>query len=121
MRAREVVACARDAFEARGAPSVMGGGQGSVFGSEECVSPLASGHVVQGTGGRARRADDVLTGRWSGTPRPECPRSAECETPAQLESIMRGFVDDYNGSRPHQSPGYETPPSRYFGGMAQAA
>lgn len=43
--------------------------------------------------------------------RSECPGNAEYETPAQLESIIRKFVDDYNGSRPHQSLGYETPAS----------
>ena len=121
MRAREVVACARDAFEVHGTPSVMDGDQGSVFGSEDYVSPLASRHVAQGTDGRARRADDVLTGRWSGTLKSECLRNAEYETPAQLGAIIRRFVDEYNGSRPHQPLGYETPSSWYFGGIAQAA
>lgn len=111
MRAREAVACVRGAFEAHGMPSAMDGDQGSVFGSEEHVSPLASKHehVSQGMDGRARWADNVPTGRWLGTPRSECLRNVEHETPARLEAIIRRFVDDYNGSRLHQSLGYEAP------------
>lgn len=35
--------------------------------------------------------------------------------------MIRGFVDEYNSRRPHQSLGYETPSSWYFGGIAEAA
>lgn len=54
MRVREVVACAKDAFEAYGTPSVMNSGQGSVFGSEEYVTLPESRHVAQSMDGRAR-------------------------------------------------------------------
>ena len=47
MRAREVVACAKDAFEAHDTPSIMNSDQGSVFGSEEYVSLLEGEHVTQ--------------------------------------------------------------------------
>lgn len=97
------------------------GDQGSVFGSEDYVSLLASRHVAQSMDGRARWADNVLMERWSGTLKSECPGNAEYETPAQLEAIIWRFVDEYNGSRPHQSLGYETPSSWYFSGIAQAA
>ena len=60
MRACEVVACARDAFEAHGTPSVMNSDQGSVFDSGEYVSLLASEHVAQSMDGRARWRDNVL-------------------------------------------------------------
>ncbi|MEE6148043.1 DDE-type integrase/transposase/recombinase [Olsenella sp. YH-ols2223] len=60
MRAREVVACARNAFEARGTPSVMNSDQVSVFGSEEYVTLLESRHVAQSMDGRARWRDNVL-------------------------------------------------------------
>ena len=121
MRAREVVACARDAFEAHGTPSIMNSDQGSVFGSEEYVSLLEGAHVAQSMDGRARWRDNVLMERWFRTLKSECLRNAEYETPAQLESIIRGFVDEYNGSRPHQSLGYATPSSWYFTGIAEAA
>lgn len=121
MRAREVVACARSAFEDHGTPSVMNSDQGSVFGSEEYVTLLESRHVAQSMDGRARWRDNVLMERWSGTPESECPGNEEYETPAQPEAIIRRFVDDYNSARPHQSLGYETPSSWYFTGIAEAA
>ena len=49
-----------DAFASHGAPGVMNSDQGSVFGSEEYVSLLASEHVAQSMDGRARWADNVL-------------------------------------------------------------
>ncbi|MCH3947256.1 MAG: IS3 family transposase [Olsenella sp.] len=121
MRAREVVACARDAFEAYGTPSVMNSDQGSVFGSEEYVSLLEGAHVTQSMDGRARRRGNVLMERWLRTLKSECLRNEEYDTPAQLGDIIRRFVDEYNESRPHQSLGYETPSSWYFSGIAEAA
>ena len=121
MRAREVVACARDVFEAHGTPSVMNSDEGSVFGSEEYVSLLASEHVTQSMDGRARWRDNVLMERWFRTLKSECLRNAEYETPAQLEETIRRFVEEYNSTRPHQSLGYDTPSSWYFSGIAQAA
>ena len=59
--------------------------------------------------------------RWFRTLKSECLRNEEYETPAQLEAIIRRFVDDYNGSRPHQSLDYDTPASWYFTGIAEAA
>ena len=50
-----------------------------------------------------------------------CLRNAEYETPTQLEDIIRGFVDEYNTTRPHRSLGYATPSTWYFNGMAEAA
>lgn len=121
MRAREVVACAKDAFEAHDTPSIMNSDQGSVFGSEEYVSLLEGEHVTQSMDGRARWRDNVLMERWSGTLKSECLRNEEYETPAQLEAIIRRFVDDYNSARPHQSLDYDTPSSWYFTGIEEAA
>jgi putative transposase len=101
MRAREVVACSGDAFEAHGTPFVMSGDQGSVFGSEEYVTLLESRRVAWSMDGRARWRDNVPMDRWSGTLKSECPGNAEYETPAQLEGIIRRFVDEYNTTRPH--------------------
>ena len=59
--------------------------------------------------------------RWFRTLKSECLRNAECETPAQLEDMIRGFVDEYNTTRPHQSLGCATPSTWYFSGIAEAA
>lgn len=121
MRARGVVACARDAFASHGTPGVMNSDQGSVFGSEEYVLLLASEHVAQSMNGRARWADNVLMERRSRTLKSECLRNAEYETPAQLEDMIRGSADECNTTRPHQSLGYATPSMWYFSGIAEAA
>lgn len=68
---------------------------------------------------RARWADNVLMERWSGTLKSECLRNAGYETPAQLEDMIRGFVGEYNTTRPHQSLGYATPSTWYSGGIAE--
>lgn len=85
---------------------------------ERALSQVAA---AQGAGGRARWADDVLAGRWLGTPRSECLRNAEHETPAWLEDMIQGFVDEYDTTRPHQSLGHATPSTWYLGGIAEAA
>lgn len=71
--------------------------------------------------GRARWADNVLMERWFRMLKSGCLRNAEYETPTQLEDIIRGFVDEYNTTRPHRSLGYATPSTWYFNGMAEAA
>jgi putative transposase len=59
--------------------------------------------------------------RWSRTLKSECLRNPEYETPVQLEDMIRGFVDEYNTTRPHQSLGYATPSTWYFSSIAEAA
>ena len=60
MRTQEVAACAEQAFREHGTPSAMSSDQGSVFGSEEYVSLLASRGIAQSMDGRARWRDNVL-------------------------------------------------------------
>lgn len=121
MRAREVVACAREAFARRGAPGAVSSGRGGVFGSDECISPLAGPGIPQSMDGKARWADNVGTGRRFRAPKGEGPRSAEHSTPRGLEMEMAGFVGYYDNERIHRSLGYETPASWYCGGFLMAA
>ena len=51
----------------------------------------------------------------------ECLRNAEYETPAQLEDLIRGFADECNTTRPHQSLGCATPSAWCFSGITEAA
>ena len=99
----------------------MDSDQGSVFGSEECVSLLASKLVAQSMDGRARWAYNVLMERRSKTLESECLRNAEYETPAQLEDLIRGFADECNTTRPHHSQGCATPSEWCFSGRREAA
>lgn len=121
MRAREVVACAREAFARWGTPGVMNSDQGSVFGSDEYVSLLAGLGIPQSMDGKARWADNVRIERWFRTLKSERLRNAEYSTPRELEMEIAGFVEYYNNERIHQSLGYETPASWYCGGFLMAA
>lgn len=69
---------------------------------------------------RARLLGRIVE-RWLGTLKSECLKNAEHETPAQLEDMIRGFVDERDTTRPHQSLGYATPSTWYLGGIAEAA
>ena len=105
----------------RGTPGAMSSGQGSVFGSDEYVSPPAGTGIPQGMDGKARRADNVGIERWFRTPKGERPRNAGHSTPRELEMEMAGFAECYNNERTHQLPGYETPASWCCGGFLMAA
>lgn len=121
MRACEVVECARPAFARHGTPGVPNSDQGSVFGSEGYVSPLAGLGMPQGMDGRARWVDNVGIERWFRTPKGERPGNAECSTPRQLELEVAAFVEYHDGRRIHQALGYEVPASWYCGGFIGAA
>ena len=121
MCAQEVAACARQAFEEHGTPSIMNSDQGSVFGSEEYVSLLASMHVEQSMEARARWRDNALMERWFRTLKSECLRQEEYSTPAELRAIIAKFVTWYNERRIHQSLGYDTPAEWYRSGICEAA
>ena len=121
MRAQEVAACAEQAFRDHGTPSVMNSDQGSVSGSEEYVSLLASRGISQSMDGRARWRGSVLMERWFRTLRSECLRQTEYSTPQELRDTIAEFVEFYNSRRIHQSLGYDTPEEWYMSGIAEAA
>lgn len=121
MRAQEVAACAEQAFRDHGTPSVMNSGQGSVFGSEEHVSLLASRGISQSMDGRARWRDNVLMERWYRTPRSECLRQTECSTPQELRDTIAELAGLCSSRRIHQSLGCGTPEEWCRGGKAEAA
>lgn len=121
MRAEEVVACAKSAFEAHGTPSIMNSDQGSVFGSKSYVTLLEEVHVAQSMDGRARWADNVLMERWFRTLKSEFLRLQEYDTPAQLERLIGEYVAYYNDRRIHDSLGYDRPRDWYYSGIAEAA
>lgn len=47
-------------------------------------------------------------------------RICEYGTPAELRRLVAGCVEQYNGTRPHQSLGYDTPSEWYYSGLAAA-
>lgn len=121
MRAQEVAACAEQAFREHGTPSAMNSDQGSVFGSEEYVSLLASRGIAQSMDGRARWRDNVLMERWFRTLKSECLRQTEYSTPQELRDTIAESVELCSSRRIHQSLGSDTPEEWYMSGIAEAA
>lgn len=82
---------------------------------------LEGEHITQSMDGRRRWAHNVVVERWFRTPKSECLRNEEYETPAQLGAIIGRFVERYNDVRIHQALGYDTPASWYFSGLGAVA
>lgn len=115
-----VCTCAEAAFAEHGTPSILNSDQGSVFNSSAYEGLLASSHVLQSMDGKARWAGNVIVERWFRSLKGECVRVGEYETPAELRRLVAGFVEQYNGARPHQSLGYDTPSEWYYSGLMAA-
>lgn len=120
MGAAGACACMEAAFAEHGMPSILNSDQGSVLGSAAYEGLLASNHVLQSMDGRARWADSVIVERWGRSLKSECVRICEYGTPAELRGLVAGYVEQYNGARPHQSLGYDTPSEWYYSGLAAA-
>lgn len=115
-----VCACVEAAFAEHGTPSILNSDQGSVFNSAAYEGLLESNHVLQSMDGKARWADNVIVERWFRSLKSECVRVGEYETPAELRRLVAGYVEQYNGARPHQSLGYDTPSEWYYSGLMAA-
>lgn len=93
MSAAGVCACVRAAFAEYGTPSILNSGQGSVFSSAVYEVLLASNHVLQGMDSSARWADNVILERWLRSPKSDCVRVGEYETPAELRKLVAGYAE----------------------------
>ena len=120
MGAAGVFACVEAAFAEHGTPSTLNSDQGPVFSSAAYEGLLASNHVLQSMAGRARWVDNAIVERWFRSLKSECVRICEYGTPAELRRLVAGCVEQYNGTRPHQSLGYDTPSEWYYSGLAAA-
>ena len=107
-------------FAEHGAPSILNSDQGSPSNSAAYEGLLASNHVLQSMDGKARWADNVIVERWFRSLKSECVRICEDGTPAELRRLVAGYIEQYNGARPHQSLGYDTPSEWYYSGPMAA-
>lgn len=108
------------AFAEHGAPSILNSDQGSPSNSAAYEGLLASNHVLQSMDGKARWADNVIVERWFRSLKSKCVGVGEYGTPAELRKLVADYVKQFNGTRPHQSRGYETPSEWYYSGLAAA-
>ena len=103
------VDCLEEALRAHGKPEIFNSDQGSQFTSEAFIGVLKREGVVISMDGRGRAFDNIFVERlWRNVKHED----VYLKGYATMEQLMVGLTEYfvfYNGERPHQSLGYETP------------
>lgn len=104
-----ILEAVRTAIAKYGTPSIINSDQGSQFTSEAYTGFLKKQGIRQSMDGKARWVDNVIIERWFRSLKTEYVYINEYSSPKALKAGIRGYVEDYNTFRPHQSHGYNTP------------
>jgi putative transposase len=96
-------------------PEIFNSDQGAQFTSLEFTGRLAVAGVQISMDGRGRALDNVFVERLWRTVKQEEVYLKDYETPWQATQELARFFVRYNGERPHQALGYQTPAAVYFG------
>jgi putative transposase len=70
--------------------------------------------------GKARWVDNVIIERWFRSLKTEYVYINEYNSPKELVTGIRAYVEDYNTMRPHQSHEYATPEQMFTASFAAA-
>ena len=104
-----------DALERFGPPDIFNTDQGAQFTDADFISPLRAHGIKISMDGKGRCIDNVFIERvWRSLKYEEVYLNPYDDVPEARFRIGRYF-DFYNGVRPHQSLGYQTPTSFYDG------
>lgn len=109
-----VLACVDNAL-AGAAPAIFNSDQGSHFTSPQYIERLLAKQVAVSMDGRGRALDNIFTERLWRTVKYEEVYLHDYQTPKEARQNLSRYVRFYNEKRPHQSLGYKTPASVYFG------
>ena len=109
-----VLACVDNAL-AGAAPAIFNSDQGSHFTSPQYLERLLAKQVAVSMDGRGQALDNIFTERLWRTVKYEEVYLHDYQTPKEARQNLRRYVRFYNETRPHQSLGYKTPASVYFG------
>jgi len=107
--AAPVIDALSQAISLHGTPCIVNSDQGSQFTSDAYIDALRAHGIRQSMDGKARWVDNVIIERWFRSLKTEYVYINEYATPRELRSGIDEYVRDYNGLRPHESLGYETP------------
>ena len=113
-----VLEAVRQAIETHGTPAILNSDQGSQFTSDDYMAFLKKHSIRQSMDGKARWVDNVIIERWFRSLKTEYIYINDYDSPKTLRAGIRQYVEDYNGLRPHQSHGYDTPAAVYSGKFA---
>jgi putative transposase len=96
-------------------PHIFNSDQGSQFTSLEFTGRLAAAGIQISMDGRGRALDNVFVERLWRTVKYEEIYLKDYGTPREARQGLERFFQLYNGQRPHQALGYQTPAAVYFG------
>jgi len=109
-----VIEAVKAAIERYGVPGIINSDQGSQFTSEDYIKLLAAEGIRQSMDGKARWVDNVRIERWFRSLKTEYIYINEYSSPRELRAGIAAYIVSYNGQRPHQSLGYDTPLNVYW-------
>ena len=104
-----VIDAVKTAMDQHGVPGIINSDQGSQFTSDEYIKLLSAEGIRQSMDGKARWVDNVRIERWFRSLKTEYVYINEYSSPRELRAGIAAYIVAYNGQRPHQSLGYDTP------------
>jgi putative transposase len=108
-----VIEAVKAAIKRYGVPGISSD-QGSQFTSDDYIELLAAQGIRQSMDGKARWVDNVRIERWFRSLKTEYVYINEYCSPRELRAGIAAYIAAYNGQRPHQSLGYDTPLNVYW-------
>ena len=121
MDASFCVDCLEDALREHGRPEVFNSDQGSQFTSTAFTDVLKREGVAISMDGRGRALDNIFVERLWRNVKHEDVYLKGYANMAELMVGLAQYFAFYNGERPHQSLGYQTPSSVYRRGVGGGA
>lgn len=110
-----VLKAVKEAIGRYGKPGIINSDQGCQFTSDEYTSYLKEEGIRQSMDGKGRWVDNVVIERWFRSLKTECIYPYEYLSPRELRAGIRGYIEEYNTQRPHQTHNYLTPYQTFFG------
>jgi len=107
------VLAAVDRALAAGKPEIWNSDQGSHFTASAYIERLREHNVAISMDGKGRAIDNIFTERFWRSLKYEEVYLHEYASPKDARQRIAGYMEFYNGERPHQSLGYQTPASLY--------
>ena len=115
------VDCLEEALQHFGTPEIFNTDQGSQFTSEAFTAVLRRQGIAISRDGRGRAADNIFVERlWRSVKYEEVYLKDYARVPELLLGLTTYF-EFYNGERPHQALGYDTPDRVYATGQGGGA
>jgi putative transposase len=113
MDARFCVEALEEALDRYGPPEIMNTDQGSQFTGSAWITTLTGAGVQVSMDGRGRCMDNIFIERLWRSLKYEAVYLHELTDGFRAERVIRGWIEFYNGDRPHSALGGRTPAEAY--------